>query len=177
MYAVATVLDDIGETALSNRYSVSPETSLFEIIHFCVREMRRYSNWLQCMTNNARTVFYNATQHGFRTVTTIANTAAPPTMPGNYGGDTGVLDDPYEGELFTVWMTLFGGEYFTTAEIDAMWVAKRGKLSVAVLQTPEGPISTERGWWMSSHEKWKVGAPVGGVLKGEQQCSDFVFGR
>lgn len=61
------------------------------------------------------------------------------------------LDDPYEGELM-VWLLEFFGT-LDKNEIDSIWKLKRGKLQSVEYPTPMGPITCQRGWWFSSHER------------------------
>ena len=93
------------------------------------------------------------------------------------GGETSLIDDPYEGELFTWWLYFFGG--LPAADKTALWTFKRPQL-VAVNYTGSivntswhdpiatnytdlpvvgrhiGPITVQKGFWFSSHESWKL---------------------
>lgn len=116
----------------------------------------RYQNHLNLMTQYASMIFY-AGDGKIRTVTLINNMSAIP-YPENYQGpipcgDPCYLDDPYEGELFVVYLTLFGG--LPQADQDLLWQNKLPKLQKVDYSTPYGNISTQRGWWFSSHENWK----------------------
>ncbi len=90
---------------------------------------------------------------------------------------TSILNDPYEGELFTWWLYFFGG--LSKADKTDLWTIKRPQL-VAVNYTGSivntsyddtiatnysgdpvvskkiGPITVQKGFWFSSHEQWKV---------------------
>lgn len=93
------------------------------------------------------------------------------------GGDVSLLNDPYEGELFTWWLYFFGG--LSDTDKQALWTRKRPQLvsveySGSVVDTPWndgtaynyagkpvvsktiGPITVQRGFWFSAHEQWKL---------------------
>ena len=97
-----------------------------------------------------------------RAVTEIKDPQATPT-PSNYRtSGTGYLDDPYEGELMTDFVYLFGNAPnavappLTAADLNQLWLNKRAKLQAARLTTPSsGDIVVQRGWWFSAHEQWK----------------------
>lgn len=80
--------------------------------------------YIGLLAQNALTVFYDGNGR-FRTVTLIKNVSDIPS-PGNYlcpVGGCGYLDDPYEGELFTVFAWLLGN--WTGQEgRDQVWVSK-----------------------------------------------------
>lgn len=88
-----------------------------------------------------------------------------------------MLNDPYEGELFTWWLYLFGGLQSTDKEL--LWSTKRPQLvalnytgstvnttydyhgstnySGLSVQPPSiTPITVQQGFWFSSHEQWKI---------------------
>lgn len=78
----------------------------------------------------------------------------------NYGrdpGDTGLLNDPYEGELFVLFADLFSdwSNFGGQASKDRIWAGKQKNEFIRSLSTPQGQISVEQGWEFSSHEKWK----------------------
>ena len=116
----------------------------------------RYQNYLDIMTQYASMIFY-AGDGNVRTVTLISNMSAIP-YPENYASqspcsDPCYLDDPYEGELFVVYLTLFGG--LPEADQDLLWQNKIPKIESVDYKTPLGNITVEKGWWYSAHEKWK----------------------
>eukprot|EP00823_Brevimastigomonas_motovehiculus_P005275 TRINITY_DN383_c0_g1_i2.p1 TRINITY_DN383_c0_g1~~TRINITY_DN383_c0_g1_i2.p1 ORF type:complete len:474 (-),score=123.43 TRINITY_DN383_c0_g1_i2:327-1748(-) len=117
----------------------------------------RYQLFLDCMSQNLRMMFYDG--KGIRTVVNIRNNQALPS-PSNYFFDSCLsepchLDDTYEGELVLDWIYLYDS-HFNQTEKNQLWgETKRKKIQLATLQTTQGPISTERGWWFSAHEKWK----------------------
>lgn len=96
-----------------------------------------------------------------RCVTQIADIRVSP-LPNNrtnYARD-GIcsLNDPYEGELMAFYMDLYAdweAGSFNQSERDHIWTAKRPLLQAVLYKSRLGEITVERGWWYSSHEKWK----------------------
>jgi hypothetical protein len=92
-------------------------------------------------------------------VTDIHDDTQPVNAPGQTynceGSPPGLLNDPYEGELFTWWLYFFGG--LSQADRSALWEFKRPQLrNVEYHQGKIGPITVQQGFWFSSHEQWKV---------------------
>jgi len=119
----------------------------------------RLRQYLRLLATTAPVVFYAGNGH-IRAVTTIKDPFSAP-VASNYGMDCDgqpssncYLDDPYEGELFAVFMDLYSHWPNATAR-DDVWIAKRAKLQRVEYSTPSGPITVQRGWWFSSHEQWK----------------------
>lgn len=120
---------------------------------------RWFSVWQNMVTNCVK-VFY-AGNGNFRTVTNIANQLWP-VSNNSYTGDPSYLDDPYEGELFTVMAYLFSNDLNAT-EKELLWIQKRPLLQAANLSANicrnstcrKANITTQRGWWFSAHEQWK----------------------
>ena len=57
---------------------------------------------------------------------------------------SGVLNDPYEGELFTWWLYFFGG--LSQTDKDLLWQVKRPQLvSVEYKMGGYGPITAQKG--------------------------------
>lgn len=83
-----------------------------------------------------------------------------------------LLDDPFEGEIFTFWLQFFGG--LSDTDKKALWEVKRPQLvSVDYQMGNFGPITVQKGmlmcksshlnnispstgYWFSSHETWKA---------------------
>ena len=68
------------------------------------------------------------------------------------------LADPYEGELFTYWLDLYGN--LSSNATEALWAVKRPQL-VAINYTlanniTGGPITVRKGYWFSAHEEWNI---------------------
>lgn len=123
--------------------------------------VKLYERWhviVERMVKNALTVFY-AGDGNIRCVTALSNQSLP-VEQNTYsadGGSTCMLNDPYEGELFTVLVDLLTD--LPQAEKKMMWVQKRPKLqSVNLTVNASGSnvnITVQRGWWFSAHEQWK----------------------
>lgn len=113
----------------------------------------QYQRYIQMLADNSITVFYDGGGR-IRCVTKILNTSALP-FPGNYETSGWCyLDDPYEGELFAVFMYLYG-RWHDIHEAENIWIYKRGMLQSVDYPTPHGPITCQRGYWFSAHEQWK----------------------
>ncbi|EGG13816.1 hypothetical protein DFA_11577 [Cavenderia fasciculata] len=113
----------------------------------------RYQAYMNLLKANAKAVFYNEPGY-ISAVVHIGNTSAQPTTD-NYKNDCDCyLDDPYEGELLTVFMDLYS-QWDSISERDQLWINKRNLLQNATFSTPSGDITVQRGWWFSSHEQWK----------------------
>lgn len=113
-------------------------------------------------------------------VVDLNQTLLPSDQAQNYsceGGDTALLDDPYEGELFTWWLYFFGG--LSNADKQDLWKVKRPQLQAvnytgSIVNTSYddpvltnysgdpvkgkkiGPITVQKGYYFSSHESWKL---------------------
>lgn len=113
----------------------------------------RVREYLEMLAVTAPIIFYEGNGH-IRAVATVKNNKAAPTNPNNYGMNCQMdcyLDDPYEGELFAVFLDL----YSNISNREDIWVAKRAKLQSVTYDSVSGPITVQRGWWFSSHEQWK----------------------
>jgi hypothetical protein len=94
-------------------------------------------------------------------VTDLANQSLPVDDPAqSYKCEgTGTLNDPYEGELFTWWLDLYGGLF--EKDKDLLWEVKRPQLVRINYQSPtlsspiKSNITVQKGFWFSSHENWK----------------------
>lgn len=108
------------------------------------------------MLKNARKIFYNETTKKIRAVANIRDISQPPSNNSYSNPDEYYLDDPYEGELFCMILTLLD-KNFTSDEISGIWVDKRRKLQAVNfhIQSINKTITAERGWWFSAHEQWK----------------------
>lgn len=116
---------------------------------------RQWQVWLDYTKDHAAEIFYRG-DGIVCAVTALNQTLFPNDVSQNYTCEgTGVLDDPYEGELFAWWLYFFGG--LSPSEKEAIWTAKRPKLeSVEYQMGDTGPITVQKGFWFSSHEQWKV---------------------
>lgn len=119
----------------------------------------RYQRRVQMMADYGPMIFYKGDGQ-LITVAKIKNVTLSPT-PNNYYqempcGNVCYLDDPYEGELFTMFLDLFGNwSRYPVGERDKLWPPKRAKIEKVRFHSRVGEIEVERGWWHSAHEKWK----------------------
>lgn len=105
-------------------------------------------------------------------------TVAPDAPNQNYTCENnGLLNDPYEGELFTWWLYLFGS--VPKNQRGLLWETKRPNLlavnytgsvvnttssyhnsqnysGLPVIDPISKPITVQKGFWFSSHEQWKI---------------------
>lgn len=131
LYAVSNALLDVGERGLAFRYSMK----------------------LKQLANNAKMMFYQPKSGKYAAEVKINDIYSQPSPAQYHDNIPGyALDDPYEGELFTVFCDLFCG-WNSTAERDQIWVNKRAKLQPV---TYHMVITTQKGWWFSAHEQWKI---------------------
>ena len=107
--------------------------------------------------SNLMTIFYDG-KGRFRDVAHLRNATDPRIIPSQYSSDPECddacyLDDPYEGELFTVFAYLYcdwGGD-----DRQQLWLRKRAKLQPATLKLSNGTaVTVQRGFWYSAHELW-----------------------
>ncbi len=115
----------------------------------------QWNAWLDYAKVHVAKMFY----HGDGTVcavVTLKQALAPNDPRQTYTCEgTGVLNDPYEGELFTWWLYFFGG--LSDRDKRALWIAKRPQLmGTEYNKHGIGPITVQKGFWFSSHEQWKV---------------------
>lgn len=129
VFLAAKVLREKGYTALADRYNAQ----------------------FVLMSQNAVKIFYDG-DGKIRAEAKIEQ--------GSYSNNKAnyYLDDPYEGELMTVFMDLFG-QWKDPSEREKIWINKRAKLqtrelAVNIGNMPEA-ISYQVGHWFSSHEQWK----------------------
>ncbi|KAF2095699.1 putative GPI anchored protein [Rhizodiscina lignyota] len=120
---------------------------------------KAWQTWLDYTASNAARIFYNGTGR-VCAVADLGDQSLPPNSPSqNYTCEgTGLINDPYEGELFTWWLYFFGG--LSSSDKNALWEVKRPQLvnysGALVTSRHIGPITVQEGFWLSSHEQWKV---------------------
>lgn len=104
-----------------------------------------WQQWFDYVKTTAAAVFYAGDGH-VCAVTSIKDQTLPVHDANQHYQceGTGYLDDPYEGELFTHFLNVFGG--LPAKDKQALWVAKRAKLvSVEYNMGGVGPITVEQG--------------------------------
>ncbi|KAJ5610641.1 GPI anchored protein [Penicillium lagena] len=117
----------------------------------------KWQTWMDYTKTTAAQIFYKGNGR-VCSVIDIKNQSLPVNDP-NQSYDcegTGLLNDPYEGELFTFWLNFFGG--LSDVDKQALWAIKRPQLvSVDYDMGHVGPVTVQKeGYWFSSHETWKV---------------------
>uniref|UniRef100_A0A914VFS2 GPI anchored protein n=1 Tax=Plectus sambesii TaxID=2011161 RepID=A0A914VFS2_9BILA len=145
----------------------------------------RYTRQVTKMARNGLTIFYDGAGSGtVRCVAQIRNVDILPTRSNYYRDGECVLNDPYEGELFVFFVDFFSDwTNYAPGDKDKVWQNKRPQLQPATLHSSFGPITVERGWMHSSHEKWKYmelpyfDIPINNAvfLNGERARSQFSF--
>ena len=117
------------------------------------RLSKRYEDHWKLMAKNSVTLFYDSKEARIRGTSKIRDTRAAVT-PSNYGNDEKVyhITDPYEGELMTLFMTLYG-QWQSPSDVVSVWQSK--KMEKTLYRTNEGhKITVRRGFWYSVHEMW-----------------------
>lgn len=114
----------------------------------------QWQSWLEYNQKHAK-IFYHGSGR-VCAVITLDQTLPPNDPKQNYSCEgTALLDDPYEGELFTFWLYFFGS--LPQQDKIALWTVKRPKLHSAEYDIQDkGPITVQKGYWFSSHEQWKI---------------------
>ncbi|PHH66470.1 hypothetical protein CDD81_6945 [Ophiocordyceps australis] len=151
-----------------NRVPALDNGELLWAVYACINSMSKspqpwiralavkWQDWFDYAKTTAVPVFYSG-QGRVCAVSKISNQSLPVTHPAQqYACEgTALLDDPYEGELFTQFISLFSS--LPPAEKDQLWSIKRNKLVKVEYHSPKtGPITVQQGYWFSSHELWKV---------------------
>jgi hypothetical protein len=104
------------------------------------------------LTSNFRTIFYDPVGGPFvASISKIQNVSLPVSANVYSVSPGSVLNDPFEGELATWILDLFGG--LSLAEREALWVAKRPQLRAV---TTSAGLSIQEGFWFSAHEQMKL---------------------
>lgn len=154
IFAVQKAIQDLIQTPIQLRGIANTWTS--QALVNLEGDLEAYLHFL---TETAITVFY-AGNGLIRSVTNIYDITAPP-IRANYwmacdpATQGCYLDDPYEGELFAVFIYLYS-QWNNQTERDMIWVQKRAMLQAANFTTANGQtITVQKGFWFSSHEQWK----------------------
>lgn len=117
----------------------------------------QWTSWLHYNAHHAARIFYRPTGH-VCAVVDLDQTLHPNDPKQNYTCEgSNLLNDPYEGELFT-WYLYFFSTALTPTDKSALWTTKRPLLQSVDYNTRGGvgPITVQRGYWFSSHEQWKL---------------------
>lgn len=118
--------------------------------------------YLQYIAKTAPVVFLDGDGYRIRAVSNFYDQQGSPFNVTNYfstcddsnPNSVCYLDDPYEGEMFAVFMYLYS-PWADRVLRKRLWVHKRAKLMAGILETPAGNITAQMGWWFSAHEQWK----------------------
>ncbi|XP_065840871.1 uncharacterized protein [Oscarella lobularis] len=101
---------------------------------------KRYKSQFDTMIKYGKMMFYEG--NGIVSGKIIIKNASATPFPDNYAPQGSYsLDDPYEGELFTVFLDLFANWGSNESDRDAMWIEKRSQLASVDYETPRGPIT------------------------------------
>jgi len=119
---------------------------------------KRYQNYIDYLALTGLQIFLNKSIPGIACVSGIPDINSNP-FDQTYNTSTGcMLDDPYEGELFFIFLELYSDwtNFGGTTVADQIW-DKKLKMAQSVQFTTTGgaKITVERGYWFSSHEQWK----------------------
>jgi hypothetical protein len=133
MFAVAAVLHAVGQSALASRYDAH----------------------VTLMAESARILFLNPGDGTVWMTGKVIDAKADLGVSNREG--SGLLGDPYEGELMLMFLDLIS-TWPDESEKYKMWEpVKLQQIKVDYTHDglPNGPISVQRGWRFSSHEMWK----------------------
>ncbi|KAJ6097338.1 hypothetical protein N7499_001712 [Penicillium canescens] len=117
---------------------------------------QKWQTWMDYTKTTAAKIFYLGDGQ-VCAVIDLKNQSLPVNHPDqSYTCEgSGLLNDPYEGELFTFWLQFFAD--LSDSDKEALWEIKRPQLvSVDYHVGNVGPITVQKGYWFSSHETWKV---------------------
>ncbi|KAI2760410.1 CAZyme family GH162 [Penicillium roqueforti] len=146
-----------GEATTKHTFSAASKEALENTGNKSYRELaQKWQVWMDYTKTTAAKIFYKGNGR-VCTVIDIKDQSLPVNHPDqSYLCETkDLLDDPFEGEIFTFWLQFFGG--LSKADKQALWEIKRPQLvSVDYKMGGFGPITVQKGFWFSSHETWKV---------------------
>lgn len=118
----------------------------------------RYEQHFQLMVKYAKTIFYDPQRNVISGISRFEDdngagnsTLAPEQL--TYVKDSYPLTDPFEGELMTVFMSLFS-EDLTETEVQAIW-ANKFINTRQYTSASQDTLTVVEGWAFSSHEQWK----------------------
>lgn len=114
---------------------------------------KRYKDYWVMLAKNSVPIFYDKKQGKIRAEVNIKNTSKKNITKNNYSNRVlnYFLDDPYEGELLTLFMTLFGN--WKSKDIEKIWMDKYINKTTYITKNNK-KISVRLGHWYSAHEVW-----------------------
>jgi hypothetical protein len=119
----------------------------------------RYRAYWNMLVQNALPIFYVPARDVVRAVVSLKSLYLPVAQNTYTDADPNgsALDDPYEGELFVVFVDLFAdwSAYGPDAK-ENMWFRRRALFQSIDMSTAQGVVTVQKGWWFSSHEQWKT---------------------
>lgn len=111
----------------------------------------RYRAYWKLMADNSVEIFFDPPTGRIRAETKITKNADGEFVYTN-NMEGYMLDDPYEGEMLALFMSLFG-KWKNPSDIETIW--KNKHLNKAVYKTKDGhEITVREGHWYSAHEMW-----------------------
>ncbi len=113
----------------------------------------RYQAWIALMASNAHRMFFAPTTGLLRGEVSIPRPERPPREQTYSSPPEGYyLKDPFEGELFTLFWSLYARP--TRHQVRQVWRAQPPEL--IDVKTAAGPVTVRKGWYFSSHEEWNL---------------------
>lgn len=115
---------------------------------------KRYHDYWTMLAKNSTPIFFDPKKGEIRAEVKILDVKQKIITADNYTNNPNVcyLNDPYEGELFVLFMSLFG-QWENEEQIKRIWNEK--KVTKTEYKTKSGKKITVRwGRWYSSHEMW-----------------------
>ena len=113
-----------------------------------------YRSYWEYLVSTAKTLFY-AGQGRVWTVVQLTDMYKPVSQNTYSSVGGGLLNDPYEGELFTFMLDLLT-TWSDPKEREQLWDVKRPQLVAVNYTMGPTPITVQRGFWFSSHEQLKL---------------------
>jgi hypothetical protein len=113
-----------------------------------------YRSYWEMLAGNSVMMFYNDKTGSISGEVSIKDVKAQPADDNYYNRSAYSLDDPYEGELLVLFMSIFG-KWRDTNQINEIWRNKTAKVTIGAYHTKGGrKITVRKGYFYSSHEMW-----------------------